>query len=119
METKNLEWIRTFGNHLMGEFEEVLYQLEGACQKAGIDLQNDGEKGRAAGISKYGFLEKSNVLLENLKEDYLNFAQVLGFDANTGGWDLPSCGCCRSAPGTATWRCIWICRKFPACARPI
>ena len=89
METKNLEWIRTFGNHLMGEFEELLYQVEGACQNAGIDLQNDGEKGRAAGISKYGFLEKSNVLLENLKEDYLNFAQVLGFDANTGGWDLP------------------------------
>lgn len=89
METMNFEMIRNMGNHLMGEFEQVLTLLEGACYEAGVDLDNDGEKGKTAGENKYALLENSKGLVENLKKDYLDFAQLARFTANTGGWDLP------------------------------
>jgi hypothetical protein len=89
MEAINFEWVRTLGNRLMGEFEEVLTMLEGATTEGVKDMNTDGEETVIAGQNKYAFLERSRMVMDSLKKDYLDFAQYVGFPANTGGWDLP------------------------------
>ena len=89
MDAMNLEWVRTLGNRMMGEFEQVLTMLEHACKEGVNDLDTVGEESRNAGVSKYEALEQSLVVLDSLKKDYLDYAHYVGFTANTNGWDLP------------------------------
>ena len=52
MDAMNLEWVRTLGNRMMGEFEQVLTMLEHACKEGVNDLDTVGEESRNAGLSK-------------------------------------------------------------------
>ena len=89
MEEKNKELIRNAGNHLMGEFVHVLSLLEEAEEESEKDILSNGEESRRAGEKKYALLEQCDLLTEQLKRDYLDFADLMGFNADSAGWDFP------------------------------
>ena len=85
----SMDFIRESGNHLMKEMTYLQLKIKEALIYSLQDINTGGEASEAIGKKKYELLSEIRELIEQVKPDYISFAEFLHFPAGHSEWQLP------------------------------
>ena len=85
----DFNFLRETGNHLMAEFNTLVYLMNCAVSYSVQDVNTSGEESASVGEEKYKILEEIRGIIGQVKQDYLVFAEMLFFPAGDTNWDFP------------------------------
>ena len=89
MDKENRNFIREMGNHLMAEFDELLYLMADAISESTADLNSKGEESVNPGLRKYDLLNRILGLAYQTREDYVYFCNSVSVEAPGTDWEFP------------------------------
>ena len=89
MDKENRNFIRELGNHLMAEFDELLYLMAETLRESTMDMNSKGEESLYPGLKKYDLLNRILGLAYQTREDYVYFCNSVSTEAIETDWEFP------------------------------